>query len=115
MLADAADTARVRTIRHGLAEERLSMLQDRLACMLACGQERAAAAELPAALARHPLNERLAGMHMAALYRSGQRAGALEEFRQIRGRLAPELGVEPGPELQRLHQRIHAGDEGLAG
>jgi DNA-binding SARP family transcriptional activator/Tfp pilus assembly protein PilF len=115
VLADAADTARVRTIRHGLAEERLSMLQDRLACMLACGQERAAAAELPAALARHPLNERLAGMHMAALYRSGQRAGALEEFRQIRGRLAAELGVEPGPELQRLHQRILAGDEDLAG
>jgi DNA-binding SARP family transcriptional activator/Tfp pilus assembly protein PilF len=115
VLADAADSARVRTIRHGLAEERLSMLQDRLACMLACGRERAAAAELPAALARHPLNERLAGMLMAALYRSGQRADALEEFRQIRGRLAAELGVEPGPELQRLHQRILAGDAGLAG
>jgi hypothetical protein len=104
---------RVRTIRHGLAEERLSVLQDRLACMLACGQERAAAAELPAALARYPLNERLAGMLMAVLYRSGQRADALEEFRQIRGRLAAELGVEPGPELQRLHQRILAGDSGL--
>ena len=115
VLADAADTVRVRTIRHGLAEERLSMLQDRLACMLACGQERAAAAELPVALARYPLNERLAGMLMAALYRSGQRADALEEFRQIRGRLAAELGVEPGPELQRLHQRILAGDAGLSG
>ena len=91
------------------------MLQDRLACMLACGQDRAVAAELPAALARYPLNERLAGMLMAALYRSGQRAGALEEFRQIRGRLAAELGVEPGPELQRLHQRILAGDVGLSG
>jgi len=115
VLADAADTVRVRTIRHGLAEERLSMLQDRLACMLACGQDRAVAAELPAALARYPLNERLAGMLMAALYRSGQRAGALEEFRQIRGRLAAELGVEPGPELQRLHQRILAGDVGPSG
>ena len=115
VLADAADTVRVRTIRHGLAEERLSMLQDRLACMLACGQDRAAAAELPAALARYPLNERLAGMLMAALYRSGQRADALEEFRRIRGRLAAELGVEPGPELQRLHQRILAGDVGPSG
>jgi DNA-binding SARP family transcriptional activator/tetratricopeptide (TPR) repeat protein len=115
VLADAADTARVRTIRHGMAEERLSMLQDRLACMLACGQERAAAAELPVALARYPLNERLAGMLMATQYWAGQRADALEEFRRIRGRLATELGVEPGPELQRLHQRILAGDTGVAG
>ena len=114
-LADAPDTERVTAIRHGLAEERLSMLQDRLACMLGCGREREAAAELPAALARHPLNERLAGMLMATWYRSGQRAEALAVFRQIRGRLVAELGVEPGAELQLLHQRILAGDVGLAG
>jgi DNA-binding SARP family transcriptional activator/tetratricopeptide (TPR) repeat protein len=114
-LADAPDTERVTAIRHGLAEERLSMLQDRLACMLACGREREAAAELPAALARHPLNERLAGMLMATWCRSGQRAEALAVFRQIRGRLVAELGVEPGPGLQHLHQRILAGDAGLAG
>ena len=113
-LADAPDTERVTAIRHGLAEERLSMLQDRLACMLACGREREAAAELPAALARHPLNERLAGMLMATWYRSGQRAEALAVFRQIRGRLVAELGVEPGAELQLLHQRILAGDVGQA-
>jgi DNA-binding SARP family transcriptional activator len=113
-LADAPDTERVTAIRHGLAEERLSMLQDRLACMLACGREREAAAELPPALARHPLNERLAGMLMATWYRSGQRAEALAVFRQIRGRLVAELGVEPGAELQLLHQRILAGDVGQA-
>ncbi len=109
-LADVPDTERVRAIQHGLAEERLSMLQDRLAGMLAGGREREAAAELPAALARHPLNERLAGMLMATWYRSGQRAEALAVFRQIRGRLVTELGVEPGAELQLLHQRILAGD-----
>ena len=113
-LADAPDTERVTAIRYGLAEERLSMLQDRLTCMLARGREREAAAELPAALARHPLNERLAGMLMATWYRSGQRAEALAVFRQIRGRLVAELGVEPGAELQLLHQRILAGDVGLA-
>jgi DNA-binding SARP family transcriptional activator/tetratricopeptide (TPR) repeat protein len=109
-LADAPDTQRVRAIRHGLAEERLSVLQDRLACMLGCGREREAAAELPAALARYPLNERLAGMLMASLYRSGQRADALRVFRQTRSHLVAELGVEPGAELQLLHQRILAGD-----
>jgi DNA-binding SARP family transcriptional activator/tetratricopeptide (TPR) repeat protein len=113
VLADAAGTARVKAIRQGLAEEHLSMVQDRLACLLACGEERAAAAELPAALARHPLNERLAGMLMTTFYRSGQRADALGVFRQIRTSLAAELGVEPSGELQHLHQRILAGDVGL--
>src|SRR5215467_5405359 len=113
-LADAPDTQRVRAIRHGLAEEHLSVQQDRLACMLGCGREREAAAELPAALARYPLNERLAGMLMASLYRSGQRADALGVFRQTRSRLVAELGVGPGAELQLLHQRILAGDAGLA-
>src|SRR5215469_2251817 len=112
-LADAPDTQRVKAIRHGLAEEYLSVLQDRLACMLACGREREAAAELPAALASYPLNERLAGMLMASLYRSGQRADALSVFRQTRSRLVAELGVEPGAELQLLHQRILAGDASL--
>src|SRR5262252_8839866 len=112
-LADAPDTQRVRAIRHGLAEEHLSVLQDRLACMLACGREREAAAELPAALASYPLNERLAGMLMASLYRSGQRADALSVFRQTRSHLVAELGVEPGAELQLLHQRILAGDASL--
>ena len=113
-LADAPDTQRVKAIRHGLAEEHLSVLQDRLACMLAWGREREAAAELPAALARYPLNERLAGMLMASLYRSGQRADALSVFRQTRRHLVAELGVEPGAELQLLHQRILAGDVSLA-
>jgi len=113
-LADAPDTQRVRAIRHGLAEEHLSVLQDRLACMLGYGREREAAAELLAALAQYPLNERLAGMLMASLYRSGQRADALSVFRQTRGHLVAELGVEPGAELQLLHQRILAGDAGLA-
>jgi tetratricopeptide (TPR) repeat protein len=50
---------------------------------------------------------------MLANYRCGWPADALAVFRRTRGRLAAELGVEPGPELQRLHQRILAGDPGL--
>jgi tetratricopeptide (TPR) repeat protein len=49
-------------------------------------------------------------MLMTTLYRSGQRADALRAFRQLRLRLDAELGVEPGPELQRLHQCILSGD-----
>jgi DNA-binding SARP family transcriptional activator len=109
-LADVPDTASVDAIRAGLAQERLSARQDRLAALLDLGRDQEAAGELAALLAGHPLAERLAGMLMIALYRCGRRGDALQVFRDMRGRLAGQLGVEPGPDLQRLHQRILAGD-----
>src|SRR5580704_16718207 len=114
-LADVPGTAAVTAAASMLAEERLSVTQDRLTALLACGMERQTAAELPGLLAEYPLAERLAGLLIVALYRLGQRDGALRVFRAIRDRLAGELGVEPGPELQALHQRVLTGDPDLAG
>jgi DNA-binding SARP family transcriptional activator/tetratricopeptide (TPR) repeat protein len=114
-LADVPGTVAVAAIRSMLAQEYLAATADRIGSLLACGMDREVAAELPGLLADHPLAERLAGMLMQALCRLGQRDGALRVFRDIRGRLASELGVEPGPDLQVLHQRILAGDPGLAG
>jgi DNA-binding SARP family transcriptional activator/tetratricopeptide (TPR) repeat protein len=113
-LADVPGTARVEAIRAGLAEEHLSAVQDQFGCLLAAGRAGQAAAEIPPVLASHPLAERLAGLLMIAWYRCGRRADALRVFRDLRGRLAGELGVEPGPDLQRLHQRILCGDPALA-
>ena len=61
-------------------------------------------------LAEHPFRERLWGQLMLALYRSGRQAEALEAFGQARRLLAEELGVEPGPGLQRLQAAILAHD-----
>jgi DNA-binding SARP family transcriptional activator/tetratricopeptide (TPR) repeat protein len=113
-LADVPCTATVAAARSMLAEERLSVIQDRVAGLLASGMERQAAAELPGLLAEYPLAERLAGLLIVALYRLGQRDGALRVFRVIAGRLNSELAVEPGPELQALHRRVLAGDPDLA-
>jgi DNA-binding SARP family transcriptional activator len=112
-LADVPGTAKIEAIRSGLAEEHLSALQDRISAMLGCGLEWEAAAELPGLLARNPLAERLAGMLMVALYRCGQQADALKVFREVRARLVADLGIEPGPELQHMHQRILTGDPDL--
>jgi DNA-binding SARP family transcriptional activator/tetratricopeptide (TPR) repeat protein len=112
-LADVPGTARVEAIRSGLAEEHLSALEERFGRLLAAGRQAEAAADIPLTLAMHPLAERLAGMLMIAWYRCGRRADALRVFRDLRGRLANELGVEPGAELQRLHQRILCGDAAL--
>jgi DNA-binding SARP family transcriptional activator/tetratricopeptide (TPR) repeat protein len=112
-LADVPGTAKIAAIRAQLAEERLSARQHRLAVLLELGRDQDAAGELAGLLAEHPLAERLAAMLMVALYRSGRRGDALRVFRDLRGRLADQLGVEPGPDLQRLHQQVLAGDREL--
>ncbi|MCK2243484.1 MULTISPECIES: tetratricopeptide repeat protein [unclassified Crossiella] len=69
---------------------------------------------LSAQAERRPLDERLAGQVMVALYRGGRQAEALQAFHHIRTALIEGLGIEPGAELRALHQRILAGDSALA-
>ena len=50
---------------------------------------------------------------MLALYRSGRQAEALRAYDDARRTLVDELGIEPGSELQWLHQRILEQDAAL--
>lgn len=43
---------------------------------------------------------------MAALARSGRSAEPLAVYRQARGVLVEELGLDPGPQLQEVHRRV---------
>ncbi|MBE1591786.1 BTAD domain-containing putative transcriptional regulator [Nonomuraea angiospora] len=89
-----------------LEEERLAAVEERIAADLRLGLCREPLAELPVLIGEHPLRERLAYLMMAALHQDGRRAAALEVYRDARRRLVDGLGVEPGGELQELHQRI---------
>jgi tetratricopeptide (TPR) repeat protein len=55
---------------------------------------------------QHPLRERFWAQLMLALYRSDHQAEALAAFRTVNGLLVDELGVDPGPALQLLHEQI---------
>ena len=63
--------------------------------------------------ARHPLREDFHGQLMRALARSGQRAEALAAYQEAHRTLTAELGIDPGPELRRLHERLLAEDASL--
>ncbi|MER5641609.1 tetratricopeptide repeat protein [Kitasatospora sp. NPDC002227] len=54
----------------------------------------------------HPLDERVHERLMRALHQDGRTSDALAAFRYARGLLVRELGLEPGPALQRLHSRL---------
>ena len=80
---------------------------------LAAGDHRKVLSELDELVAAHPLREGIHAQRMLALYRSGRQADALEAYRHARGVLVREAGVEPGPELRRLHAAILDQDPSL--
>ncbi|KAA2252874.1 tetratricopeptide repeat protein [Solihabitans fulvus] len=97
-----------------LTEERLTALEERVAVDLALGRHAELVPELRDLVDLHRTRERLHGHLMLALYRAGRAAEALQAFREIGATLADELGIDPGPDLQELHQRILCGDAELA-
>ncbi|MFI0367827.1 BTAD domain-containing putative transcriptional regulator [Actinomadura sp. 1N219] len=100
--------------RELLGERRLVALEDYLEVRLDLGEHAALLADLKALVAQHPLRERLRAAHMLALYRSGRQAEALAVYRDTHRLLAAELGVDPSPGLQELHQHILRRDASLA-
>lgn len=90
------------TAFEGLAEERVGR-----------GEHGALADELPAMLAAHPLRERLHAVRIRWLYLDGRQAEALAAYREIRDRLAEELGVDPGRELTAVHEAVLRQDPAL--
>src|SRR5258708_16374258 len=92
--------------RDRLAELRLTVLEDRAGTLLSRGKAAGLAGELSALVTEHPFRERLAGLLMGALCQAGRQAEALAAYQATRRVLVAELGIEPGPDLRRLHDDI---------
>ena len=99
--------------RDRLEELRIGILEDRVEVESMLGRDGDSIAELRRLVREHPLRERLRGSLMLSLHRAGRTGEALEAYRDTRHHLRRELGIDPSPELKRLHARILAGDPGL--
>src|SRR5262245_23086810 len=100
--------------RDRLEEMRLAALATKLEIDLELGCHAHAAAELTALTSEYPLHERFRELSMLALYRSGRQADALDLYHDTRRVLTTKLGIEPGPALKTLQQRILAADPDLS-
>ncbi|WAX82222.1 AfsR/SARP family transcriptional regulator [Streptomyces sp. KMM 9044] len=96
-----------------LEESRLMTIERRIDADLRLGRHAELIAELTDLIARHPQHEGLHAQAMVALYRSGRQASALDVYRKLRTGLIEEIGVEPSPQLQNLHQAMLAVDPEL--
>jgi DNA-binding SARP family transcriptional activator len=113
-LADVAGLSpRLEGAAVALDELRLAVREDWADAALSAGYHADLTTQLVALVARHPLRERLRGLLMLALYRCGQQSQALVSYGELRRLLADELGIDPGPELRELRQRILRSDPSL--
>jgi DNA-binding SARP family transcriptional activator len=103
--------AEVRRAR--LLELRMAVAEDKLALDVALGEHDTAIAALRTLRAAHPFRERLSELLMLALYQSGRQAEALDVFDGVRQQLQAELGIDPGPALQMMQQRVLRADRHL--
>ncbi|MDI2131648.1 BTAD domain-containing putative transcriptional regulator [Yinghuangia seranimata] len=113
LLADLADDRLRGRLGGRLAEFRLSALEQRAEAQLTMGLHDRVLADLTPLAHEVPYRERLVVAQMTALYRAGRAAEALELFRHTRKVLVGELGIDPGPALTTLHDRILHGDPRL--
>ncbi|MFD5769985.1 BTAD domain-containing putative transcriptional regulator [Streptomyces sp. NPDC127049] len=97
----------------GLEEDRMAALERRIDADLHLGRHREIVPELRVLVARNPMHENFCAHLMTAQHRAGSSWRALESFQRLRTTLIDELGLEPSPRLQRLHQAVLAADPAL--
>jgi DNA-binding SARP family transcriptional activator/Tfp pilus assembly protein PilF len=109
-LADVPPSALVTAEAGRLEESRLAALELRIEADVGCGRHAQLVPELRRLLSDHPLREGLWSLLIRALDGAGRHAEALAAYTEAREVISDELGVDPGPELQRLYQAMLTAD-----
>ena len=112
-LGDLAGEAALQNEATGLEEMRRGIMEELVDMELALGHDAEVVGELRRLVADDPLRERFRAQLMLALYRQGRQAQALEVYADTRRLLADELGIDPGRDLQTLHEKILQQDPSL--
>jgi predicted ATPase/DNA-binding SARP family transcriptional activator len=111
--SDLADSQLVTAAVTRLHELYEVAVEEHAAALLARGDTTHAIARLSQAAVAAPYRERRWELLALGLYRAGRQVQALAELRRVRRLLIDELGVEPGPALKSMEQRILEQDPGL--
>ncbi|MFF7249399.1 BTAD domain-containing putative transcriptional regulator [Embleya sp. NPDC008237] len=114
VMGDLPPTAAMEAEAVHLMERRRLAERSLVGAELAMGRHHETVPRLRAMVVADPLDEHAWAQLMLALYRSGRQADALNTYTRARTLLARECGVDPGPELRRLHRRILDRDGTLA-
>jgi predicted ATPase/DNA-binding SARP family transcriptional activator len=106
LLAAAGDGDWVTPHRAKLDAARMQLLETGCSARLRLGDAGDVIGDLEVAVASYPYQESLWVLLITALYQAGRQADALAAYQRIRLRLAEDLGLDPGRQLQQLEQQI---------
>jgi DNA-binding SARP family transcriptional activator len=107
-LDEFADEDWARPEANRLSELRMAAWEDLADARLATGGHRHLVGPLEALVGEAPLREGLIARLVVALARSGRQVDALTVLRRHRDHLREELGLDPGPALERLEGNLLA-------
>jgi len=106
VLEDLWDFQFVDAFAAALAEDKLVALTVRAETEIACGRTHSIISELEALVVLHPYREPLWAQLITAYYLAERQYDALDAYGRLKTALADDLGIDPGPTLRGLHQRI---------
>jgi DNA-binding SARP family transcriptional activator len=106
VLEDLRDFEFVDGLATALTEDRLVAATAHAEAEIVCGRARDVIADLETLTAEHPYREPLWAQLISAYYLTERQSDALETYARLKNALAEELGIDPGPSLRALHQKI---------
>jgi DNA-binding SARP family transcriptional activator len=106
VLDDLRDFAFVDAFATALMEEKVAAHTARAEAEIACGRAGAVIGELEVLTAEHPYREPLWAQLITAYYVTERQSDALGAYRRLKTALAEGLGIDPGPTVSTLHERI---------
>jgi DNA-binding SARP family transcriptional activator len=106
VLDDVRECSFVEPFAAALLEEKVTVHALRAESEIACGRASSVIGELEALVGEHPYREPLWAQLITAYYLAERQTDALDAYRRLRSTLSEELGIDPGPTLRALHERI---------
>jgi SARP family transcriptional regulator, regulator of embCAB operon len=105
-LDDLREFAFVDMFATALAEVRVAVQTAHAEAEIACGRADAIIPHLEVLSAEHPFRERLWAQLITAYYVAERQSDALDAYGRLKKNLAENLGIDPGPTVRSLHERI---------
>jgi SARP family transcriptional regulator, regulator of embCAB operon len=106
VLEDLRDFQFVDAFATALTEDKILAHTALVEAEIACGRGYAVIGELESLTAEHPYREPLWAQLITAYYLAERQSDALDAYRRLKTTLADDLGIDPGPTVQALYERV---------
>lgn len=106
VLDDLRDFQFVDAYATALTEDKVTAHTAHAEAEIACGRAYSVIAELEGLVSAHPYREPLWAQLITAYYLAERQSDALDAYQRLKATLADDLGIDPGPTVRALHERI---------